>query len=439
MLLTMFKTKQIKIKHNEKEWPKDYRCSFLEQGLVSYEDVGAGVALLRKETIDKMLQSIIGKPVLIDHKDVTPEDFKKNAVGYVTGAEFNPADGWFYCTFILTDDKAKQKVEQGYSVSCSFDVKETVKGGEWHAIKYDEEITEAEFTHLALVTTPRYEDCRIYVNSKKAEIKPPKKLSVKEIKLEIQKAREANDQGAIKMWLDELERVEKGNNKVSLTNKEGGNMFKLFRKKNAAAEADTKDPQKQKFNASDVFVDIDGQKIPLSELFQHITDNIEEELQEILMGDEVEGADGKQYKISDMVANYKAKKNVAEEEKKKAEEAAAAEAKAKENAEKKCSCNAKENDAHAEGCPLHVKKNDGETEEEKKIREEKEKKEKEDKETEAKENAKKEADAKLKKDNAHFVKLNALKEAGEEVTGLAVDTLGNKIERGSSKYGSEKK
>ena len=69
-------------KKNAKEWASIYSCSFLEQGLVSYEDSGAGVALLRKETIDRMLNSILGKPVIIDHLDATPENFAEMAVGY---------------------------------------------------------------------------------------------------------------------------------------------------------------------------------------------------------------------------------------------------------------------------------------------------------------------------------------------------------------------
>jgi hypothetical protein len=139
--------------------------------LVSYEDVGAGIANLPKATIMAMLPSYIGKPVVIDHIDVTPKDFKDHAVGYITRAWFDDYSGWAYCAFILTDDKAKLKVTQGYSVSCAYDVIKTGPGGEYHAIKYDETILEGTGTHLALVTSPRYEDCRILVNSKKATIK----------------------------------------------------------------------------------------------------------------------------------------------------------------------------------------------------------------------------------------------------------------------------
>jgi hypothetical protein len=166
MITFEIKTKPKRQVDNAKDWAKEYSCNFLEAGVVSYTDVGQGVAYLKKETIQAMCPSFIGKPVLIDHYDVTPATFEKKAVGYVTAVWFNEQDGWFWCKFIVTDDKAKELIAKGYSVSCAFDVIGTAAGGEWHNIKYDEELTECAFTHLALVASPRYEECKIYMNSK---------------------------------------------------------------------------------------------------------------------------------------------------------------------------------------------------------------------------------------------------------------------------------
>ena len=184
-------------KKNGKDWAGIFSCSFLEQGLVSYEDSGAGVALLRKETIDKMLPSILGKPVIIDHQDATPDNFAEMAVGYVSDAFFNPDDGWFHCKFILIDEEAKAMASKGFSVSCAYDVKATVGGGEWHAIPYDEEITDGFFTHLALVQSPRYEACKIYVNSKKAAMGMPKQNDNKESDMLFGKKNEKKEEGLL--------------------------------------------------------------------------------------------------------------------------------------------------------------------------------------------------------------------------------------------------
>jgi hypothetical protein len=170
MLVTIIKSKQVPQRNNEQGWPKSYKCNFLEPGAVSYEDVGQGMAFLKKETMDTWIQSFKGKPVIIEHQDIDPKNFKSKAVGYITQVWYEPADGWYWLEFLITDDEGHEAIKDGYSVSCSFDVLETLPGSEWHAIKYDEEITKGDGQHLALVTSPRYEDCRIVVNSKKARI-----------------------------------------------------------------------------------------------------------------------------------------------------------------------------------------------------------------------------------------------------------------------------
>lgn len=174
MLIRLKPIKQIY--KNAKDWPSEYVVNFIESGLVDYSDVGAAMAMLKKETIIKMLPTFVGKPVVIDHIDVSPKDFMRHAVGFVTRCWWDDMSGWAYCSFILTDDKAKEKVANGYSVSCAYDNVQTGKGGSWHAIDYQEEITDGVFNHLALVTNPRYEDCQIQptmmlINSKKAVIK----------------------------------------------------------------------------------------------------------------------------------------------------------------------------------------------------------------------------------------------------------------------------
>jgi hypothetical protein len=147
---------------NSKDWPQVYSCKFLEAGIVSYEDSDSGIALLKKETIDKMAPSFIGRPVLINHKKVGPGNFKEHAVGYVINVRFNPDDAWYYSDFIVTDDEARDLIEnKKYSVSCAYEVLDTKEGGLWHDINYDGEITNGSFTHLALVDAPRYEDSKI--------------------------------------------------------------------------------------------------------------------------------------------------------------------------------------------------------------------------------------------------------------------------------------
>ncbi|RTL04664.1 DUF2213 domain-containing protein [Candidatus Dependentiae bacterium] len=149
------------------EWPKVYSCKFIEPGIVSYEDSDAGIALLKKETIDRMLPSFIGRPVCIQHHSINPENYlelKKQGiiVGNVIKTWFNPEDGWFWASFIVETEEGRACIEEkGYSVSCAYNVLDIQQGGLWHDIKFDGEITDGSFTHLALVEQPRYEDSKI--------------------------------------------------------------------------------------------------------------------------------------------------------------------------------------------------------------------------------------------------------------------------------------
>ena len=106
------------LKQNEKDWPKVYSCRILEPGLVSYEDAGAGVALLQRDAITKIMNTAVGKPVIRrEHKDISPENFKEHAVGYMTSWKWNDKDGWAWGDFLITDDGTKKDIEAGYSVS----------------------------------------------------------------------------------------------------------------------------------------------------------------------------------------------------------------------------------------------------------------------------------------------------------------------------------
>ena len=166
-------------KKNAKQWPKIKTAKFLTAGLVSYKDVDAGVALLKNETINTSLETFDGKPVLIDHNEVTPENYGKFRKGNVISARFNPQDGWYYVDFIVDDDTAIDLIEnQGYSVSCAYNVLDVADGGLYQDLPYDGEITKIYFTHLALVKEPRYEESKILgemplmmVNSKGTLIK----------------------------------------------------------------------------------------------------------------------------------------------------------------------------------------------------------------------------------------------------------------------------
>ena len=175
MIIRLLNSKStVKItKVNAKQWPGLYQANFLTPGVCSYEDVKQGKALLKKEAIDKFVQNFIGKPVVIKHQNVDTGNYEDLAVGYITEVWFNEKDAWYYCKFLITKDEGRKEIEEeGCSVSCAYDVLDTKGGGEYLAVKYDEEILDGMPNHLALVDTPRYEDARITkLNSKAGKLK----------------------------------------------------------------------------------------------------------------------------------------------------------------------------------------------------------------------------------------------------------------------------
>lgn len=129
---------------------------------------GHGVVLLKKETLDASLPSMIGTPVIIRHQDVTKNNADKLRCGTIANAYFNEPDGWYYCEGIIWDEDAQELIEnQGWSVSCSYDfLSYNDEGGVENNIPYDKEFTQLNFTHLAIVDNPRYERANIVFNSK---------------------------------------------------------------------------------------------------------------------------------------------------------------------------------------------------------------------------------------------------------------------------------
>lgn len=149
-------------------WPLTMKCSFIEPGIVRYADVGD--VLVKKETLDKMLNSFIGKPVVNeDHRDVTPEDFTKGtAQGIVNSVWFDEKDAMFHAAYQVWDKPTLQNIKGGYKVSCAYKVLRWGPGGVHNNVPYEREVLDGEYTHLAIVSNPRYEGVRIY-NSKGAK------------------------------------------------------------------------------------------------------------------------------------------------------------------------------------------------------------------------------------------------------------------------------
>jgi hypothetical protein len=163
-------------RENAKTWARPFTARLLEPGIVSYEDRGCGIALLRKETIDRDIHSFIGRPITYATNDrgrpvhprekTTPENMKAQSHGYVTEVYYNAADGWWYGRGVCDTDEAASAINRVGFCSVGYEVTRTGPGGVWHDIKYAEEILGFSGEHLAIVARPRYEEATIRLNAK---------------------------------------------------------------------------------------------------------------------------------------------------------------------------------------------------------------------------------------------------------------------------------
>lgn len=259
---------------NDKRWPGMYEGIFLEQGLVNYKDMKLGVGHLPKPTIDTMLNSFVGKPVVILHQDVDASNCNEHAVGYVTNSYFDPELGKYRVQFIITKDEAHDKIKNGYELSCAYTITDRGPGGKWHALNYDFEIKNGEFTHLALVPNPRYEDSTI------APMDIP--MLINSVGEAVLKGEPLNQEESFMEFLG----------------------FKLWGKK---------DPKAATLENS--FIEIDGKKVSMKELTQAHLKKLEnaaagEEFTDLNVDAEIEikNAAGEpiKIKVADLVNSYKA-------------------------------------------------------------------------------------------------------------------------------------
>lgn len=147
--------------NSSSDWPITFKCSYIEPGLVAYADVGN--VLVRKEVLDKMANSFVGKPVVNEeHKDVSPADFRLGKADGIVNSVWYDTDGKFHCAYQVWDSNTRTNIKNGYQVSCAYKVLRWGSGGVHNNIPYDREVLDGEYTHLAIVSNPRYEDVKIY-------------------------------------------------------------------------------------------------------------------------------------------------------------------------------------------------------------------------------------------------------------------------------------
>lgn len=256
--------------------PTRYKAKFIEPGIISYEDSGAGKVFVSKEALDKMMASFVGKPVVNKvHKDLLPQEaFKTSdtnptsaADGIVSNVEFDPETGWYWADMLVWDLATKENLDKnGYTVSCAYVPTDVGGPGTYHNIDYDDEVLNGNYTHMAIVANPRYEGAEVIRNSK-------------------------------------------GGRKVVFTFSRK-KKAKELKNTEAVATDDKNTDDAIEANADDSYIiDEDGNKIPVSEMMAAYKAKCESEAGTVMnMDDEVDLGNGEKATVKDMYEAYKAGK-----------------------------------------------------------------------------------------------------------------------------------
>lgn len=153
----------------------------MAEGVAEYAEPGKETyrILILENALKTMDATYAGKPVYVQHvEEVDLENIQNEADGYVMESFFNQPDGKHWTKFIAVSDKAHEAIRRGWQLSNSYVPKSTTKGGEWHGVEYQQEITAGEYEHLAIVPNPRYaesiimtpEEFKQYNEDKKVEL-----------------------------------------------------------------------------------------------------------------------------------------------------------------------------------------------------------------------------------------------------------------------------
>lgn len=270
-----------KEKQNAKQLPSMYYCRHMESGLCGY---GEENVLIDADAMKKMAPSFVGKPIYVGHRPEVGQ-FMRGMIstlpddndGHVIESFYNPLDGWLWAKMLVTSDYAHDMIKKDWKVSNAYLPKMFQGGaGEHHNVDYDRKISEADFTHLAIVPDPRYENAKIFTPDEFKSYQAEKTQELQELQ---------NNKGVKKMLkFFRTEKKELSANEISddafveLTNAKGETVQVTIKEMINAVEKDEQekknadDKDKDEKINMDMSVPVGGKNMKLSELVNQYTE-----------------------------------------------------------------------------------------------------------------------------------------------------------------------
>lgn len=259
--------------------PKRYRALHITPGIVDYTDGDQReTVLIRKQALDKMNRSFLGKPVFnFTHKNIDPEeafdftseDIEKHADGVISNVGYDVESGYYFADMMIWDEETQRNIDdEGYKVSNAY-IPQVSEGGIYNNVSYDEEVIDGEYYHMAIVEEPRYGDVKIFENSKKGKAMKFKLFGGKKD----EKAKE-NQSDAAKKNMKGEEDKDKGKEEMTmnmdsvLVDDEGNEMMVSEMVEAYKAQMQPEDEDKPMVNMDDT-MEIDGKEVSMKELYDN--------------------------------------------------------------------------------------------------------------------------------------------------------------------------
>lgn len=248
---------------NASQFPRLFYARHMQPGVCGYENEKV---LVDTDAIKNMMPSAIGKPVYVKHQNVDLANIKEEAAGFIVESFYNELDGWAWFKILAVDDECHNSIAKGWSVSNAYRPLQFGGGGTKNNCPYDREIMNGEFTHLAIVPNPRYEEALIMSPEKFKNYQEGKKKQLEELH------NDKTPKGKQAMKFFNLKKEEASTvtedtmMDVDGENVSVGEMLNAARATKAAKlAADKKNAKEEKING-DTEVDCDGEKMTLNAL-----------------------------------------------------------------------------------------------------------------------------------------------------------------------------
>jgi hypothetical protein len=257
--------------------PRRYKAYFIEPGVVDYaEGDRRETVLIRKNVLDKMLPSFLGRPVwdFVHRPEVDPVeafnwgdgDADHRPDGIVSDAGYDPDEGMYYAMMMIWDEETQKNIEENdFNVSCAYRVENTGPGGTHNAVPFDEEVLSAIYHHMSVVEDPRYEDSRIFANSKKEGIMKLKLNMGKKVRqnmVPMDAGKPDEDEMAVNE--DAVLKIEGESEEIPVSE-----LVAAYKEKQSAGMAENEDDEDGQYMNMEDTIEIDGEEVSMKDLYEN--------------------------------------------------------------------------------------------------------------------------------------------------------------------------